>query len=123
MNAINKFKNENPQYKVPAGSDAKMYEHTHDTVYNVDDFLIYFYKKNQLISFRIMQEDYNKCDLFLSSVRNIQDPRGWKEINKNVPEAENDEIKKEFVEDFLDKLGYKYKDEGKGTDLFYGWFE
>ena len=124
INAIKRFKQENPQYAVPAeaslpnGTQVKLSDGHRDSSEYWFHVLIYYPEKNEIVHFWTRPSDLGITDLNLVEVNKGLVLGNWKEVNKDIKGNENDEEIKMFEERVLDKLGLQYKKKGCANSLF-----
>jgi hypothetical protein len=118
IEAINEFKTQNPQYKVPANLDLT---DSSDSTAGYYHAYIYYPLENETIHFVAFNNpDYSKqSSIYLDAVNEGQSLGHWKEVNRDYGRNENLRVKKIFRETLLDKLKYPYKDNGNGMFIFW----
>jgi len=104
VSAINKFKNDSPQYNVPVETQLKDGKDENSYWY----FVYFFYpKENQIIETWTRQDSKNKTIFAFVAVNEGLTIGNWKEINRDFTRSENKMQKKMFEERILNKLTYK----------------
>jgi len=118
INAIEKFKRENPSYNVPKQVGLVDTLDENKIFYN---FWIYYSQQNEMVFF-IVEGNYNDKEnstLRLISVNHGLTLGQWKTINDDIGRSENLSQKEQFQTQFLDKLNLDYKDDGNSMFVFW----
>lgn len=128
INAVEKFEVKNPDYLLPdtvylpSGQKIHMNKIQRDTNLYAYFFYLYDSNKNQIIVFYIRQQSEASCTLGFIGVNQGLTLGNCKIVNDNINSEDNRELKKEFEENILDKLGIKYEKEGNSAPIFNNWF-
>lgn len=129
INAIEKFKQDNPQFVVPKEillqnrtTHGLRMDSGYDAIRNAYGFTLYFRQKAEAMTFWIMQQDINGCEVGLTVITKGPTFDTMKLLYRQLSIKESKEAKNFFEEQFLDKLSIKYEKEGNGLPIVYNWF-
>lgn len=106
--AINKFKQEHPEYIVP-----KVTMYNNQNSWDLTDeqskepshwYGVYFYYKNKILFTWTRSAGENKTTFAFVSINDGLELGHWKRINKDFSSSENEKLKEEFEEEILKKV-------------------
>ena len=106
IDVISKLKEDNPDYKVPkfqwAGKETELSDGRDSHWYY---FYFYFKDTNEIVEFWTREgNNPNETKIGLVSIQKGLSLGNWKEVNKDLSDEENTEIKKEFKRNIIDKI-------------------
>jgi len=85
------------------------------------EYVLYFKSDNETMSFFVREHwwETQKIQLYLSTISKSPGFNSFLEVNKDIYGSENRKVKRDFEEQFLDKIGIEYDKKGNGAPILY----
>ena len=115
ITAIENLKKDNPRANVPISDLPDGRSDSDDYWYHV---YFYYPDEKQIVYFWTRPaEESGKTNIGFVGVNEGLTLGNWKRVNENFSRKENRDVKRNFEQRILDRLGLKYKDNGNGMKI------